>query len=102
FRATIFSRTGEEMADGLLVPGMHDGMAAFPGPNGRTLLVRNHELESHQVEWSPFGADHGRLDRIARSKVYDLGHGVAPNLGGTTTLVFDTRTQQLEAHFLSL
>ena len=22
----------------------HDGMAAFPGPNGKTILVRNHEL----------------------------------------------------------
>lgn len=102
FRAVAFSATGEEMADGLLVPGKHDGMAAFAGPDGRTLLVRNHELESAWVELSPFGKDASRLSRIAREKIYDLGHGVAPNLGGTTTLVFNTRTQQLESHFLSL
>lgn len=102
FRFTIFSRTGEEMADGLLVPGKHDGMAAFPGPNGRTLLVRNHELESAWTEYSPFGPDRARLSRIPADRIYDAGRGVAPNLGGTTTLVFDPRTQQLETHFLSL
>ena len=34
------------MDDGFLVPGGHDGMAAFPGPDGKTILVRNHELET--------------------------------------------------------
>lgn len=102
FRYTVLSVTGEEMADGLLVPGKHDGMAAFPGPDGRTLLVRNHELNSTQNEFSPFASDRSRLRRIPRRKIYDYGHGFAPNLGGTTTLVFDTRTQKLETHFLSL
>jgi secreted PhoX family phosphatase len=102
FRSVVFSHTGEEMADGFLVPGMHDGMAAFPGPDGRTLLVRNHELESRQAKIGPFGADHGRLGRMPRDRIYDRGHDVEPNLGGTTTLVFNTRTQQLESHFLSL
>ena len=41
FRYTVLSRTGETMSDGLLVPGAHDGMHAFPGPRGRTILVRN-------------------------------------------------------------
>ena len=27
----ILSRTGQSMDDGLLVPGLHDGMAALPG-----------------------------------------------------------------------
>ncbi len=102
FRYTQFSRTGEDMDDGLLVPGMHDGMAAFAGPDGRTLLVRNHELESAWVNGSPFGHDAARLDRIDRRKLYDAGRGIAPNLGGTTTLVFNTQTQKLECHFLSL
>jgi len=34
FSYTVFSRTGERMDDGLLVPGAHDGMAAFAGPDG--------------------------------------------------------------------
>lgn len=102
FRCTKFSATGEEMADGLLVPGKHDGMAAFTGPDGRTLIVRNHELESHQADLGAFGPDRSRLDRIPAKKIYDRGHNIEPNLGGTTTLVFNTRTQQLESHFLSL
>ena len=102
FRAVVFSATGEEMADGLLVPGKHDGMAAFAGPDGRTLLVRNHELESTEVALSPFGRDQARMSRVARERIYDLGNGIAPNLGGTTTLVFNTQTQSLERHFMSL
>ncbi|MDQ3733767.1 MAG: PhoX family protein [Actinomycetota bacterium] len=29
---------------GIPVPGRHDGMAAFAGPNGASVLVRNHEI----------------------------------------------------------
>ena len=39
FTYQVISRTGEPMADGLLVPAQHDGMAAFPGPAGKTILV---------------------------------------------------------------
>lgn len=102
FSAVDFSATGEEMADGLLVPGKHDGMAAFAGRDGRTLLVRNHELESEWVDLSPFGANASRLSRVPLEKLYDAGRGIAPNLGGTTTLVFDTRTQRFESHYMSL
>ena len=35
----VISRRGERMSDGLRVPGSHDGMAAFPGENGRIILV---------------------------------------------------------------
>lgn len=102
FRATIFSRTGETMDDGLLVPGKHDGMAAFPGPDGRVLLVRNHEIESAWVEVSPYGPRREHFAKVDPARIYDGGRGVMPCLGGTTTLVFNPATQQLERHFLSL
>ncbi|MCC5604374.1 alkaline phosphatase PhoX [Nostoc favosum] len=38
------SETGQTMNDGYLVPGGHDGMGAFAGSNGDTILIRNHEL----------------------------------------------------------
>lgn len=44
FTYHIFSRTGEPMSDGLRVPVAHDGMAVFTDPNGKTILVRNHEM----------------------------------------------------------
>lgn len=102
FRSTVVSRTGEEMADGLLVPGGHDGMAAFAGPDGRTLLVRNHELESAWTDRSPYGPNNARFGAVDHAKVYDRGKGVLPCIGGTTTLVFDTTNQRLDRHFLSL
>lgn len=102
FSYTVFSPAGAEMDDGLLVPGMHDGMGAFAGPDGLTLLVRNHENESAWVQHSPFGPNNERWGKIDPAKCYDLGGGVAPGIGGTSTLVFDTRTQTLKKHFLSL
>jgi uncharacterized protein len=44
FQYTAFSITGQLMDDGFTVPQGHDGMAAYPGANGTTILVRNHEL----------------------------------------------------------
>ncbi|GAB5562609.1 MAG: PhoX family phosphatase [Synoicihabitans sp.] len=102
FSFTTFSHAGEEMDDGLLVPGMHDGMAAFAGPDGKTLLVRNHENESAWMHHSPFGPGNERLGRVDATKIYDRGGMTHPGIGGTSTLVFDTRTQKLEKHFLSL
>ncbi|MGH7292049.1 MAG: alkaline phosphatase PhoX, partial [Myxococcota bacterium] len=46
FSYRVIARTGDEMSDGLLVPGCPDGTGAFAGPNGRVILVRNHELTS--------------------------------------------------------
>ena len=37
------SRQGDPMTDGNLTPGIFDGMGAFPGPDGSTVLIRNHE-----------------------------------------------------------
>lgn len=70
FNYTAFSITGQMMADGNPVPGAHDGMAAFPGPNRTTILVRNHEL-------SPTSGT-----QVVTAQKYD-----AAARGGTTTLV---------------
>ena len=44
FQYKVISPVGEQMDDSLLVPNNHDGMGAFAGENGATILVRNHEL----------------------------------------------------------
>jgi hypothetical protein len=102
FSYSIISRMGEEMSDGLLVPGLPDAMAAFPAEDGLTAIVRNHELEA---AWraspgiSPFGVANERLKLIDSDKLYDPG---APSIGGTTTLLFDTQGGRLRKQFLSL
>ena len=102
FSCTVFSKAGETMDDGFLVPGAHDGMATFPGPDGRTILVRNHELQAKDARTGPFGRKNELLARIDPKKLYDFGRGETPALGGTTTLVYDTNSRKLERHFLSL
>ena len=102
FSHKAFSKAGEQMDDGLFVPGKHDGMGTFAGPAGKTILVRNHEMEASFTQFSPFGSRRALLSKVDRRKLYDYGNGRRPGLGGTTTLVYDTKAQRLERHFLSL
>lgn len=102
FSYKVISRSGTKMVDGLLVPGLPDGMATFAGKNGLTVLVRNHEINPEWNKHSPFGPDNSLLAMVDKSKVYDFGRGKRPSLGGCTNIVFDTRTQTVQKEFLSL
>jgi len=102
FTYRIVSRTGETMRDGLRVPGAPDGMGAFAGPEGKTIVVRNHELTSDVPDKGPFGPSNELLDQLPSGELYDRGGGTRPQLGGTTTFVWDTRAGKLEKQFLSL
>ncbi len=102
FSYHAFSPTGERMDDGFLVPSMHDGMAAFPGPDGLTVLVRNHENERHPSNLGPFGHSDELLHRIDPALLYDRAGGGRPCQGGTTTVVYDTRERRVVRQFLSL
>jgi hypothetical protein len=102
FSYQIVSRQGDNMNDGLLVPGAPDGMATFPGPNGKTILVRNHEMSPDNLKQGAFGKRNKLLSGIDKGRFYDFGRGEMPSLGGTTTLVYDTRTGKVESQYLSL
>jgi len=102
FSYTVFSIAGQSMNDGFEVPARADGMAAFPGPDGKTILVRNHEMDSEVPSGGPFGRGNELFEKIDRRMVYDAGHGKSPGLGGTTTVLFDTRTSTKEDERLSL
>src|SRR5688572_27841154 len=67
-------RFSQRLTGGEPVPALHDGMAAFPGRRGLTVLVRNHELDL---------GDRPAVD-AGRAPHYDP---LAP--GGTTTLWVD-------------
>lgn len=100
FSYTVLSRYGQEMDDGLLVPGRHDGMAAFPREDGKTILICNHELElPAHGPIGPFGKKEERLDRLKPGHRYDSGPYAQ---GGTSTMIYDTRTRTLEKKFMSL
>ena len=53
FSYKVISRTAERMDDRLLVPGMHDDMAVFPGPHGKTIFIRNHDCPRKASDTAP-------------------------------------------------
>ena len=74
FRYRSFDPVGSTLTDGTPVPPNHDGMAAFPGPRGNVVLVRNHEING---PGTAFGDVSRAYDPAAR--------------GGTTTVVVSRR-----------
>lgn len=74
FEYRSFGAVGDMMSDGAKTPGKHDGMGAFKGPSGNTILIRNHEING------PVGA-FGDV-----TKAYDAAAG-----GGTVTLEVTAR-----------
>ncbi|WP_373514802.1 alkaline phosphatase PhoX [Persicitalea sp.] len=103
FSYNIISRKGDRMSDGLLVPGNPDGMAAFRGQKGKTVIICNHEMRaSAEGNGGAFGERNALLSKVDRSLLYDAGKGEQPELGGTTTLVYDHASGQVEEQFLSL
>jgi len=101
FSYRILSHTGNTMDDGFRVPGAPDGMATFAAPNGRVVLIRNHELTQDPPTAGPYGWTNELYAKIDPSKVYDGGKG-RPYLGGTTTIVYDPEAGRVERQFLSL
>jgi len=100
FEYQVISKTGDIMDDGLRVPGAPDGMAAFPGKDGKTILVRNHELSYGVPQFSALA--HGAKPE---PDMLDLAHATEngiPCAGGTTNVVYNTKTKKLEKQFLSL
>lgn len=102
FSYRVISVKGRPMSDGLLVPGDPDGMAAFALSEGRVALVCNHELKATEVENSPFGANSELLSKIPAEDLYDYADGRQPASGGTTTLIYNPATGQVDKQFLSL
>jgi len=102
FTYKIIGEQGMVMDDDFILPGKPDGMATFPGPGGKTIVIRNHEVSPEMRRLGPFGQKNHLLRRLRRSQIYDMGHRELPGLGGTTTFVYDTQKNQLESQFLSL
>jgi len=102
FTYKVISRQGELMDDGLLMPGKQDGMATFPTQDGKVIIICNHEISSTDKYLGAFGPDNVNLGAIPKEDLYEYGKGEFPGLGGTTTLVFNENTMEVEKRFLSL
>ncbi|MEM6854844.1 MAG: alkaline phosphatase PhoX [Planctomycetota bacterium] len=105
FSYRVIARIGQEMDDGLVVPGKADGSAAFAVPGGKpeeTILIVNHEVDPRRYRMGPFGWSLEKLGTIDKQKIYDFGKGRQPGLGGTTTHVYNTKTGDVSVRYMSL
>jgi secreted PhoX family phosphatase len=103
FSYKIISRFGDTMDDGFYVPHRPDGMATFPGPDGLTILIRNHEVNAARGgDESAFGSDFSLTEKLSPTDFYDYGQNNNPGQGGTTTIVYDTNKQEVVREYLSL
>lgn len=103
FSYRMISKAGEMMDDGLVVPGLHDGTAAFEGSDeNEVILIRNHELDNTHPHLGAFGNKNAYLSKIDRSLFYDYGGGQKPALGGTTTIIYNEKTGEVKRHYMSL
>lgn len=101
FTYSVLSRTGDQMDDGLLLPGAPDAMATFPNRDGKTILIRNHELSVDSREIGAFGKENNLINLIKKTDFYDIGKNNNPSLGGTTTVILSS-SGKIEKQFLSL
>ena len=102
FTCKVVSRRGDQTVDGLLLPGRPDGMAAFAGPDGTTVVVCNHENSADEFEQSGYGVDNALIKNVDPATFYDFGFGKQPCLGGTSTFVYDTKSGETLRQFHSL
>ena len=101
FTYRVISTSGSTMSDGLITPGLPDGMATFAGPDELTMLVRNHELLPFEGPGA-FGKMNELFGKVDPQKLYDRGKGQFPHRGGTSTIVYDTKNQKVVRDFMSL
>lgn len=99
FGYRVLSRTGDMMSDGFRTPGYPDGMAAFAAPGGKTVLIRNHELDQNDVALGPVGPG---TRSFGDALAYDRMPSGDPLPGGVSSLLYDTRTGRVERSWLSL
>lgn len=103
FEYRVLSRTGDRMGDGYRVPGMPDGMAAFDVSDGKVALVRNHEIGHSGFQDGPFKDNKELPEGFDPKLIYDGGrHGAQPFVGGTTTVIYDSKTGRMIDQYLSL
>ena len=82
FDYQVLSRQGVLMSDGRPTPGVFDGMGAYPGEGGTTILIRNHENRERAGELKVVTGPTLEYDELA--------------FGGNTKLVVNRRGTSYE------
>ena len=102
FTYKIITKQGQKMSDGLISPGANDAMATFPLDKDRIYIVRNHELSYTHTNIGAFGNKNKNLKLGKPEYFYDYNKGKGPSIGGTTTIIYNQTTQEVEKEYMSL
>lgn len=99
FHYNIISSFGNTMSDGLHVADRADGMGCLPleGSSEKLVLVRNHELHPKHIDTQPKS-----IQQHTSSLAYDTYKSGIALPGGTTSIVYNLKTQTVEREFVSL
>lgn len=97
FSYKIISEMGDKMDDGYIVPDRADGMGCFSLAGSQVALVRNHEIgmDNHDPEMT-------KMQRGLQSVAFDVTIEGYPLPGGTTTIIYDTKTGERVNEYRSL
>ena len=101
FTYSILSREGDTMDDGLFVPPSADGMTCIQLSKHKIILIRNHEIGHVPMLTSFFknnyyGKSYEQYKEKNADKFYDIKNNETYCFGGTTSIVYNTKKEQVE------
>jgi secreted PhoX family phosphatase len=97
FKYQVISSFADVMSDGVHVPDKADGMGCFALPEGKVALVRNHELKPSDLSKQPES-----LQGLKTERSYDSSSNGITLPGGTSTIIYNMETREVEKQYLSL
>ncbi|WP_289028298.1 alkaline phosphatase PhoX [uncultured Paraglaciecola sp.] len=98
FSYQVISKLDDKMNDGLKVPDRADGMGCIPLDDKRVVLVRNHEIPLSKTPQAL--QDAMQPSRVL--KAYDTYNSGLPLAGGTSSIVYNLETRQVEHQCMSI
>ncbi|MEP1445970.1 MAG: alkaline phosphatase PhoX [Paraglaciecola sp.] len=97
FNYQIISKLGDLMNDGMEVPDRADGMGCFALDDERVVLVRNHEISPSNSSSEP-----DNKHAAIAAKAYDTDNTGQALPGGTSNIVYNLKTKQVEHQCMTL
>ena len=97
FKYQVISSFHDAMSDGFHVPDRADGMGCIALPEGKVALVRNHELKPNHLLSQPES-----MQKLKSELAYDTSVDGIALPGGTSTIIYNMATRQVERQYLSL
>lgn len=79
YRSFHDTTTPVVLDDGTTLPGRHDGMGAFAGPDGNSILIRNHEVNGPVPAFQPAAPTYDPMTGGGCTVVEVSAHGIVDN-----------------------